>query len=96
MEPIGKILGLNSFVNALNAYDLLGELQPSLQPRSVTIATYALCGFAEPTAIGVQLASLSTMAPERKGDLAEVAMRAFVTGSMACFLTACVAGALID
>ena len=96
MESIGQILGLNSFVNALNAYDLLGELQSTLQPRSVVIATYALCGFAEPTAIGVQLASLGTMAPDRKGDLSKVAIRAFVAGSLACFLTASVAGALID
>lgn len=96
LDPIGQVLGLNSFVNAFNAYDLLGVLKSDLQPRSVVIATYALCGFSHPAAIGIQLASLGTMAPERRGDLARIAVRAFVAGTMACFLTACVAGSLID
>ena len=67
-----------------------------LDPRSEVIATYALCGFANPGSIGVQLATLSSMAPGRKSDFADVAFRAFVSGSMACFLTACIAGALYD
>ena len=67
-----------------------------LSQRSTVIATYALCGFANPGSIGVQLATLSSMAPDRKSDFADVAFRAFVSGSMACFLTACIAGALYD
>ena len=96
LEPIGQVLGLNTFVNSLNAYDLLGELRHDLEPRSVVIGTYALCGFSHPAAIGIQLAALGTMAPERRADLARLAVRAFVAGTMACFLTACVAGSLVD
>merc|ERR1711892_431758 len=61
-----------------------------------TIATYALCGFANPGSIGVQLATLSSMAPGRKADFAKVAFRAFISGTLACFLTACIAGSLYD
>lgn len=63
-----------------------------LQKRSEIVATYALCGFSNPGSIGTQVAALATMAPERKSDLAQVAFRAFVAGSIACFMTACIAG----
>jgi len=65
-----------------------------MQERSKVIATYALCGFSNPGSIGVQLATMSSMAPCRRADLAKVAFRAFVTGSIACFMTACMAGML--
>ena len=58
------------------------------------IATYALCGFANVGSIGIQLGGLTPMAPERKGDLADVAIRALVAGTVACFMTACIAGKL--
>ena len=56
------------------------------------IATYALCGFANMGSIGIQLGGLTPMAPERKGDLASVAIRALIAGTVACFMTACIAG----
>lgn len=62
------------------------------QKRAETIATYALCGFSNPGSIGTQIAALATMAPTRQSDLAKVAFRAFVAGSISCFLTACIAG----
>lgn len=65
-----------------------------MQERSKVIATYALCGFSNPGSIGVQLATMGSMAPCRRADLAKVAFRAFVTGSIACFMTACMAGML--
>ena len=64
--------------------------------RSVAISTYALCGFSNPASIGVQIGALSFMAPSRRGHISEVAIRAFLAGSAACFLTACVAGTLIE
>ena len=64
----------------------------SLQIRSEIIATYALCGFSNFSAIGIQLGGLGPMAPNRRGDMATVALRALLAGSMACFMTACVAG----
>ena len=67
-----------------------------LSARATTIATYALCGFANPGSVGVQLATLSSLCPQRKADVASVICRAFVAGSVACFLTACIAGSLLD
>lgn len=60
--------------------------------RSEVISTYALCGFANVGSIGIQLGALGAMAPERKGDLARVAVRAMIAGNVACFMTACIAG----
>jgi nucleoside permease NupC len=59
------------------------------------VATYALCGFSNFGSIGIQLGSLGAMAPERKSDLASIALRAMIAGSAACFMTACIAGMLI-
>ena len=60
--------------------------------RSEIICTYALCGFANLSSIGVQLGGIGPMAPSRKSDLAKVAFRALMCGTVACFITACVAG----
>ena len=59
------------------------------------MATYALCGFSNFGSIGIQLGALGAMAPQRKADLAGLALRAMVAGSAACFMTACIAGMLI-
>ena len=67
----------------------------SLQLRSEIIATYALCGFANVGAIGIQLGGLTPMAPNRKGDFADVAVRALIAGTVACFMTACIAGRIL-
>ena len=56
------------------------------------ISTYALCGFANIGSIGIQLGGLGAMAPERRGDLAKIALRAMIAGNVACFMTACIAG----
>ena len=97
-EKVSRLLGLKTVLNEFIAYRELGKLIDAneLSQRSIVIATYALCGFANPGSIGVQLATLSSMAPTRKADFASVAFRAFVSGSMACFLTACIAGALYN
>ena len=91
---MGTLIGLKTFVNEFAAYDQMRRM--TLQPRSKIIATYALCGFSNPASIGMQIACLSSMAPGRRADISKVAFRAFVAGSLACFLTACVAGSLID
>ena len=96
LEAVGTLIGLKTFVNEFAAYDRMKQMKDILTPRSKAIATYALCGFSNPASIGIQIAGLGTMAPNRRGDLAKVAFRAFCAGSMACFLTACVAGALIE
>lgn len=63
-----------------------------LQERSIVIATYALCGFSNITSIGVMIGVLSSLAPSRKKDIIRVVVWAMVTGSVACFMTACIAG----
>jgi len=97
-EKISRLIGLKTILNEFIAYRELGVLieNGEISQRSTVIATYALCGFANPGSIGVQLATLSSMAPQRKSDFAAVAFRAFISGTMACFLTACIAGALYD
>ena len=92
---VGELLGLKSFVNEFVAYSRLNELSGQISLRSKTIATYALCGFANPASIGIQIASFTTLAPTRRADFSRCAIRAYVAGSMACFMTACIAGALI-
>ena len=92
---VGTLVGLKTVVNEFVAYDRLIKLRPFLSPRSVAISTYALCGFSNPASVGIQVSALSFMAVQRKGDISKVAVRAFVAGSAACFLTACVAGTLI-
>ena len=97
-EKVARLIGVKTFLNEFIAYRELGTLikNGDLSPRSIVIATYALCGFANPGSIGVQLATLSSLAPERKPDFSRVVFRAFVSGNMACFLTACIAGMLYD
>ena len=97
-EKVAKLIGVKTILNEFIAYRQLGVLIKAgqLSQRSVVIATYALCGFANPGSIGVQLATLCSIAPDRKSDFSKVAFRAFVSGTMACFLTACIAGALYD
>jgi nucleoside permease NupC len=64
--------------------------------RSRVILSYALCGFSNLGSIGIQLGGIGGIAPARRGDLAKLAFRALLAGSFACFLTANIAGILID
>merc|ERR1711971_565277 len=92
---VAVLVGLKTIVNEFAAYDRLRTYQAALSPRAVAITTFALCGFSNPASVGVQIAALSFMAPTRRAAISEVALRAFISGSAACFLTACIAGALI-
>jgi len=94
-QLVGVLVGLKTIVNEFAAYDKLSGFKSQLSERSIAIATYALCGFSNPASIGVQIAALSYMAPTRRGHISQVAIRAFIAGSSACFLTACIAGTLI-
>ncbi len=94
---VGTLIGIKTVANEFIAYRRLGVLieAGALSPRSTTIATYALCGYANPGSVGVQLATLTSLCPERRGDFVATVGRAFVAGTIACFLTACIAGALL-
>lgn len=99
-QPAGRLLGLKMVGNEFIAYQQLGQwLHPEsdiqLSERTVTILTYALCGFSNFGAIGIQLGGIGGLAPERRSDLAQLGLRAMLGGAIACCMTACVAGALI-
>jgi CNT family concentrative nucleoside transporter len=92
---IGDLLGTRMVLNELIAYAKLGTLKATLDPRTFTIATYALCGFANFSSIGIQIGGIGALAPERKQDLARLGLRALLAGTFANFLTACIAGVLL-
>ncbi len=92
---IGNLLGTRLVLNEFIAYSGLGELKSVLEPRSFTIATFALCGFATFSSIGIQIGGIGALAPARRHDLARLGLRAVLAGTMANFLTASIAGILI-
>ena len=80
-------------IKSLKSYENSSKIKPAL--RALTICIYALCGFTNPGALGVQIATISNLCPERRADVSRVIGRAFFAGCLACFMTACIAGALI-
>ena len=95
----GQLLGTKMVANEFVAYLQLGEMleagPQTFSPRTVTILTYALCGFANFGSIGIQLGGIGGVAPDRRGDLARLGLRAMIGGTLAAFMTACIAGILI-
>ena len=91
---VGSILGTRVVVNEIVAFQQLHELKGVLADRSVAIATFAVCGFANLSSIGIQIGGLGALVPERKSDIARLGLLALVAASLANFSTACVAGAL--
>ncbi|PWU06212.1 MAG: NupC/NupG family nucleoside CNT transporter [Terriglobia bacterium] len=92
---IGNLLGTRLVLNEFVAFTQLGPLKASLDPKSFTIATYALCGFANFSSIAIQIGGIGALAPNRKSDLARFGIRAVAAGSMANFMSACIAGMLL-
>lgn len=92
---IGGLLGTRTVLNELIAYKEMGPLKAALDPRSFTIATFALCGFANFSSIGIQLGGIGALAPDRRVDLARLGFRALLAGTLANFLSACIAGILL-
>ncbi|XP_039302080.1 solute carrier family 28 member 3 isoform X2 [Solenopsis invicta] len=97
-EDVGTLIGLKTVVNELVAYQRMGEMKADgrLFGKAEAIATFAICGFANPSSIGIQIGVFSSLAPEKKEQVTNVIVRSFVTGSATCFLTASLAGLLID
>jgi CNT family concentrative nucleoside transporter len=92
---IGDLLGTRLVLNEFVSFLKLGPLKPQLDPRSFTIATYALCGFANFSSIAIQIGGIGALAPTRKSDLARLGLRAVAAGTMANFMSACIAGMLL-
>ncbi len=96
---VGSLLGqktvLNEFVAYLNLANGLASGELTLSARSITIATYALCGFANFGSLGIMIAGIGGMAPSRRHDLARLGILSIISGSLAAFLTATIAGVLV-
>jgi CNT family concentrative nucleoside transporter len=91
---IGYLLGTRMSVNEVVAFAKLGQLKDTLDPRSVMIATFALCGFANFSSIGIQIGGIGALAPEQRGQLARFGIRAMLAGTMANLMSACIVGIL--
>ena len=94
-RPSGNLLGERLVTNEFIAFIDLGKIKEQLDPHSFTIATYALCGFANFSSIAIQVGGIGALAPSRKSDLARLGMRAVAAGTMANFMSACIAGMLL-
>ena len=94
-DEIGNLLGTRMVLNEFIAFAELGRIKDTLDPRSVTIATFALCGFANFASIGMQIGGIGALAPTRRGDLARLGMRAMLAGTLANFVTAIIVGFLL-
>jgi concentrative nucleoside transporter, CNT family len=92
---IGRLLGERVVTNEFIAFIDLGKIKGQLTPHSFTIATYALCGFANFSSIAIQVGGIGALAPSRKSDLARLGLRAMAAGTMANFMSACIAGMLV-
>jgi CNT family concentrative nucleoside transporter len=92
---IGNLLGTRMVLNELVAFSMLGPQKAMLDPRSFTIATFALCGFANLSSIGIQLGGIGALAPNKRGELARLGIRAMLAGTMANLMSASIAGMLL-
>ncbi len=96
----GQLMGLKMATNEFVAYGKLAEWQSTgadavISERTRQLMTFALCGFANFSSIGIQLGGIGSLAPERRGDLAKLGLRAMIGGTLASFLTACIAAILL-
>jgi len=89
---IGNLLGTRMALNEVIAFIALGAQKAALSPRSFTIATFALCGFANLGSIGMQIGGIGALVPERRNDLAKLGVRAMLAGTMANLISASIAG----
>jgi len=94
-STIGGLLGTRAVLNEFIAFAQLGPMRATLDPRSFTIASFALCGFDNFSSVGIQIGGIGALAPERKHDLARLGFRAMLAGTLANFMSATIAGLLL-
>jgi concentrative nucleoside transporter, CNT family len=92
---VGNLLGIRMILNELVAFKTLGPMKATLDPRSFTIATFALCGFANLSSIGIQIGGIGALAPNKRGELSRLGVRAMLAGTMANLMSASIAGMLL-
>ena len=91
---VGALIGEKAIANEFVAYSHLNEIKETLSPKALLISTYALCGFANFSSIAIQIGGIGGLAPERKGDIARLGLRAVLGGTIATMMTATIAGVL--
>lgn len=97
MLSIGQLLGEKTVINEFVAYISMGEMLKNgslTDSRSIVIATYALCGFANFSSIGIQIGGIGALAPNQRKNLSELGIKSLIGGTIACFMTAVIAGML--
>jgi CNT family concentrative nucleoside transporter len=95
-QHVGNVLGTRAILNEIIAFRELHLIGDAISERSRAIATFAVCGFANVSSIGIQIGGLGALAPSRRQDIAKLGVRALISASLANFMTACVAGALMS
>ena len=92
---IGNLLGTRTIINEFLAFNQLGKLKDVLSPRTFSIATFALCGFANVGSIGMQIGGIGALVPNRRNDLAKLGLRAMLAGTMANLMSASIVSMLL-
>jgi CNT family concentrative nucleoside transporter len=92
---VGNLLGTRMILNEFVAFVDLGKIGSTLDPKSFVITTFALCGFANLSSVAIQIGGIGGLAPSRKSDLAQLGLKAMMAGTMANFMSACIAGMLL-
>lgn len=95
IQEIGSLLGQRIVLNEFIGYTELAKIKDALDPRSVVLATYALCGFANFGSIAIQIGGIGSLAPERRSDLARLGIKSMIAGLLACYFTASLIGLLL-
>jgi CNT family concentrative nucleoside transporter len=94
-RTIGNLLGTRTIINEFLAFNQLGKIKAVLSPRTFSIATFALCGFANVGSIGMQIGGIGALAPNRRNDLAQLGVRAMLAGTMANLMSASIVSILL-
>jgi len=94
-KVIGNLLGTRTIINEFLAFKELGNIKATLAPRTFSIATFALCGFANVGSIGMQIGGIGALVPNRRNDLAQLGLRAMLAGTMANLMSASIVSMLI-
>ena len=94
-RAIGNLLGTRTMINEFLAFQQLGPLKGTLSPRTFSIATFALCGFANVGSIGMQIGGIGALVPKRRNDLAQLGLRAMLAGTMANLMSAAIVSMLL-
>ena len=97
---VGQLLGKKTVINEVIGYIdlqvLMADPDINLSPKSVIIATYALCGFSNFSSIGIQIGGISSLAPNQRPTLTQLGLKALIGGTIACFITGAIAGVLVQ